>query len=526
MVNQRKFFKLSEITNRLQKILQPAIGKLFWVKGEISSGRERGGSFYCDLVETDTNRKVVAKMQCTIWARDLSNIKNKFNKSGIDLTLDDGTDVGFQCSVQYSSQYGISLKVVDADPTFAFGELELKKREILERLLKEGLLEPNKKIFVSMLPNQIGLIASKGSAAYNDFITTLISSEFGFRIFLFDSVVQGEKAEKSIMHALEKLEQLSIDLVVIIRGGGSKIDLHYLDSEIIARKIAAFKLPVWTGIGHEIDISVLDHVANRSFKTPTAVAEELVNRFVEMKRHLEEATGRFKSTWSYRLRIEKDWISKEKTGLRQGTRKLLDFSVAKFNNTANLLSSKVKDKLTGEKTKLSVSGKLLSTLPLKFIKQITNSLEDKKSRYIKGPTRQVSENKKDLLNLKRKFKLYRYTQFISQRKHHISILSSQLKRVYHTEMNVHKKDMDRLRNRFRKEIILNSILVEKNNIQTKYKTLTASDPKTSLSRGFSLTYKEDGKLIKSIRDISKREIIKTEVSDGKVTSRVESVGGK
>ena len=526
IMNQHKYLRLSVITNRLQQILQPAIGKLFWVKAEISSGRERGGSFYCDLVETDANGKVVAKMRCNIWARDLSNIRKKFKDSGIDLTLDNGTEVGFQCSVQYSSQHGLSLKVVDADPAFALGELELRKREILERLLREGLLEPNKKVFVPMLPNQIGLIASKGSAAFNDFIATLTSSTFGFRVFLADSVVQGEQAEGSIMHALETLEQLGIELVVIIRGGGSKVDLHYLDNENIARKIAAYKLPVWTGIGHEIDISVLDHVANRSFKTPTAVAEELIARFIEMTRHLEEATNRFKSTWTYRLKIAKDWISKEKTGIKEGTRKLLNVTTEKLKNSVNMLSLRVNDRLINEKKWLSESKIKLAFMPPNLIKRVRDHLEDKKNRYIKDSKRQVTEYHKYLSNLKEKFKLNKYLQPIFQQKSRMTAFNDQLKRVYHAEMSIREKDMIRLRNRLRREIVLNRIQNEKNKIDMKHATLKASDPKTSLRKGFSLTYKENRQLVKSINDIYEREVIRTEVSDGEIMSTVDSVGGK
>ena len=91
----KRFYPLSAITTRIQQILQPHIGKLFWVKAEVSSGRERGGSFYCDLVESDESGKIVAQMRCTIWNRDLSNIKSQFKKHDLDLILDDGTAVGF-----------------------------------------------------------------------------------------------------------------------------------------------------------------------------------------------------------------------------------------------------------------------------------------------------------------------------------------------------------------------------------------------------------------------------------------------
>ena len=180
--NNKRFFNLSDITSRVQNILQPYIGKLFWVKAEISSGRERGGSFYCDLVESDESGKIVAQMRCTIWNRDLSNIKSQFKEHDLDLILDDGTAVGFQCSLQFHPQFGLSLKAVAADPAFALGELELKKKEILDRLTKENLLEPNKKLFVPLLPQRIGLITSKGSAACNDILKTFSSSGFGFKI--------------------------------------------------------------------------------------------------------------------------------------------------------------------------------------------------------------------------------------------------------------------------------------------------------------------------------------------------------
>jgi len=120
-MNQHTFHNLSTITNRINALLQPAIGKTFWVKAEISSGRERGGTFYCDLVETNKNGKIIAKMSCTIWNRELYSIRAKFSENKLDLKLDNGTSVGFLCSVQYNLQYGLSLKVTDADPAFALG---------------------------------------------------------------------------------------------------------------------------------------------------------------------------------------------------------------------------------------------------------------------------------------------------------------------------------------------------------------------------------------------------------------------
>jgi exodeoxyribonuclease VII large subunit len=474
-MTNNKFFNLSAITKRIQEILQPHIGKLFWIKAEISSGRERGGSFYCDLVETEETGKIIAKMNCSIWSSDLSRIRKQFKGHDLDLQLENGTVVGFQCTLQYSPQYGLSLKVVDADPAFALGELELKKREILDRLKKESLLEPNKRLFVPMLPQEIGLITSKGSAAYNDFLQTLTTSIFGFKIYVADAIVQGKQSEQSILSALNILEKLDVEIIIIIRGGGSKSDLYYLDNEAIARRIASYKMPVWTGIGHEIDKSILDYVSNRSFKTPTAVAEEILARFVEMKRHLEESKNRFQSTWSYRFDMDKKAINDARTGIKQGTRKLLDNIKRDLKNSANLLSRKVTERLTSEKTKISVSKKMLSTLPILLAKKMKDRFLVKMASYRNICTREISNKTKDLLIIKKRFRRDRYFQ-----------------RIVKERANVHAK---------------NSIL-------------NVADPKTSLKRGFSLAYKADGTLVKSINQLRLKDNLKTEVSDGLVLSTI------
>jgi exodeoxyribonuclease VII large subunit len=563
-MNERTFFNLSAITNRIQEILQPYIGKLFWVKAEISSGRERGGSFYCDLVETSDSGEIIAQMRCTIWSRDLANIRKKFRDYDLDLILDDGTVVGLRCSIQYSPRYGLSLKVFDADPTFALGELELKKKEILDRLKKEGLLEPNKKLFVPTLPIKIGLITSKNSAAANDFIKTLRQSAFGFRIYLADSIVQGNQTEKSVINAMGLLEKLKLELVVIIRGGGSKTELFSLDNEEIARNIAAYKYPVWTGIGHEIDVSILDHVANRFFKTPTAVAEELVARFVEMKRHVDEAAHRFKSSWSYRIDIEKKLIKNSKNGLVQGARKLIESKNVNLKQRANLLSSKVYDRLAKEKSMLAVWTKTIKTAPAVMIQNSNERLKNWTNNYTASCNRRVNEikhyldqaqtrlrstwsyrimieqkyasdAKKGLLQGTRKLvdttkvNLRSLASLMSSRvfdrlsidKAKLRVCENSIKSGAINEIKTQKRDLLGRKARFQFDRFQQIIERERSQLQNKLAAVKASDPVTSLSRGFSLVYKADNQLIKSIKVVTKGDLLKTKVQDGLITSTVK-----
>jgi exodeoxyribonuclease VII large subunit len=472
---EKTFYSLSKITGRINEILQPAIGKTFWVKAEISSGRERGGSFYCDLVETDPQGKIIAKMSSTIWSRDLKGIRDLFKAKGLELKLDDGTVVGFECSIQYSPQFGLSLKVCGADPVFAIGEMELKKREIIERLKKEGLFEINKKRIVPILPQKIGVITSKGSAAYNDFVKTLSTSPFGFKIYLADAMMQGADTERSVLFALESILKLNVELVIIIRGGGSKTDLYYLDSEAIARKIANYKIPVWVGIGHEIDTSVLDYVANKNFKTPTAVAEEIIARFVEIERHLAEATARFKSTWAFRIESGKRYIEESRIGVKQGTRKYIDVTISILREKAQNLSLIVKERMSYEKLKIVKFRSSLRALPQSILKN-----------------------------------LYERNLFKRQ---NLKALS----KAFLGEKNIHFKEMNK---RFHLSRFLNIISIQRKNLQSKASILKAADPQTSLKRGFSLVYKEDGTMVKSVSQAKAGERLITLVSDGKIQSIV------
>jgi exodeoxyribonuclease VII large subunit len=316
-----------------------------------------------------------------------------------------------------------------------------------------------------------------------------------------DSNMQGPQTENSVLQALSVLEKLDIELVVIIRGGGSKTDLFSLDNEKIARAIASCKLPVWIGIGHEIDTSVLDYVGNRSFKTQTAVSEELVARFVEMDRHLNEYRNRLKSTWDYRFEGERAWVSEAKTGIREGTRKLIDILKSDLKSKANQLAVKVNTRLATEKGMISVS----------------------KSRTVSLPKARINSEKVHLKTQQASFQLGKIQQRTTQEKKNVFDRKEQLLRFFNVCTNNYKRDIGYFKYRLNKDKILARLKNERLTIKVKKSTLKAYDPKTSLKRGFSLIYNKAGKLLKSVSEISQDETITTELSDGKLTSIIETI---
>ena len=516
----KRFFPLSSITKRINELLQPAISRQFWVKAEIASGRERAGSFFCDLIETGANGKITAKLSCTIWPQELTGIRKNFKASNMDLVLADGTVVGFLCSLRYSPQYGISLSVLDADPSIAMGEMELKKREIIERLQKEGLFEPNKSRFVPLLPLTIGLITSAGSAAYNDVIQTLTASGFGFRIHLADAMMQGEQTEKSVIRALDKLSLLNVELIVIARGGGSKTDLYFLDNEAIARKIANSPIPVWTGIGHEIDTSVLDYVANKSFKTPTAVAEELTARFIQMRRQLDEAVNTLNTVWAYRLKMNQDYLGRARTGIQQGARKLLEVTTSNLREQAQELRIRVKGRISTER--ISIGGKMerLRSRPSAIIHNHRERVASKRQNLETRTRLFLLSVVTTFSGMKQRFDRERFLRRVRSERDGINKTCLQIKNRFTAQLRARIVQQTAFKDRFKLEKIRYRINSERKSLSEKMATLKASDPQNALQRGFSLVYSLDGTLVRSIHAIQAKDTLRTILADGTVISEV------
>jgi exodeoxyribonuclease VII large subunit len=271
---------------------------------------------------------------------------------------------------------------------------------------------------------------------------------------------------------------------------------------------------------------VLDLVANQSFKTPTAVAEEIVARYIEMQRHLEEAKARFRSTWSYRLETEKNYIDDAKVGIIQGTRKLLDTIRVDLNGSATLLYSRVQDRISGEKSKLAVSKRILITSPVSIIFTARERGHDKRRRFSLSSSKTISERQRELSSIKNRFQINRFHQIICQEQQCLNDWKCRYQSRFNAEILNNQRELEYRRRRFNLENILALISKEQTNLTNKLATIRAADPLTSLKRGFSLVYRKDGHLLKSVEEIKIGEQIETKVSDGSIISTVNHTIGK
>jgi len=294
MVNQMiasQFISLYDLCVLIRKVVGDNFPEYIWIVAEIANIKEnQNGHCYLELVDKN-EEKVIAQARATIWAYNYRSLSYKFEKATGE-TLKRGMKILFSAQVQYHEVYGLSLNIKDIDPTYSTGEMARKKRETVERLLRENLLELNKSLLLPLVPQRIAIISSPTAAGYGDFMTHLQENSYGyqFSLSLFQALMQGEEASFSIIAALQKIKkQIDLfDLVVIIRGGGSQIDLSCFDDYELSAEIARFPLPVVTGIGHERDDTVVDMVAHTKKKTPTAVADFLISGIRLFETQIEE----------------------------------------------------------------------------------------------------------------------------------------------------------------------------------------------------------------------------------------------
>ena len=253
---------------------------LIWVTAEISQINKSGPHYYVDLVEND-GHKEKAKIRAVIWNSDYRRFRP--NLSGDeDHILKVGSKVLLQVEVEFHVLFGLNLIVRDVDASYTLGELEKKRKETLRKLRELNLVELNKQQKMPVVIQRIAVIASPRTSGYSDFINHLANNIYGyqFKWNLFPTSVQGMYAEQGIITQLRQINRRKkeFDVVVLIRGGGAKLDLEIFNGFDIAKQIAELELPVITGIGHETDLSIVDMMAHTYQKTPTAVADFIIER--------------------------------------------------------------------------------------------------------------------------------------------------------------------------------------------------------------------------------------------------------
>ena len=273
-INGVPSFSVGQFTEVLNHVLKASFDEGVWVEGEIQGLRKPNPHAYFTLIENIDGVK--AQLNINLFAGPLRNVQAKLRQQGIELK--DGLKVRLFGRVEYYGPFGkLNLIATDVDTQFSAGDVAAKREELLRVLMEKGVDQINKRIPVPLVPLRLGIISSSQAAGWADAQQHLTESGIGFAITFCDVRVQGDAAVPQIVAALNSLSRRDdIDLVMLMRGGGSKGDLAAFDDEQIAMAISKCSHPVFTGIGHEIDTSIADIVAHTANKTPTACAQSVI----------------------------------------------------------------------------------------------------------------------------------------------------------------------------------------------------------------------------------------------------------
>jgi len=347
--NAEQTFSVRELIDEINQTVKQRFGRGVWLHGEIQELRIPK-HVYFTLVDQDGDSKAV--LSASIWQGVYAQLRTKLAASGLQLS--DGLKVRVYGEPDLFAGNGrFSIKISKIDPRFTLGDLIAQREEIIRQLKLKGLYDANRKVELPLVPLRVGIVTSIGSAAHADVLKTFKDSRLGFSIFVRDARVQGEDAIASIVSALQTLDsRKDLDVLMLVRGGGSKNDLMAFDSAQIATAIANCRLPVLTGIGHETDLSVADEVANQSHKTPTACATAIIERVREFIEN-----------------TEKSWDAIATLAMRE-----LDASSSRLAETANKIGGKVLGALAGASKRLAMTTQRIKHRPAEVLRLEKSSL--------------------------------------------------------------------------------------------------------------------------------------------------------
>lgn len=281
---------VSELGAFIRDVLKSGFPRAIWVCGEIQELREKNNHLYFTLSEKETtSNQVVAKIGATIWANSRLKIDQILKNAENGFALKEDIQVRLLVKIDFYPPFGqIRVIVEGIDPIYTLGKIAQDRQRLIAALKAKGILDLNKRLQLPDLMLNIGLITSYDSAAYHDFTDELKQSGHAFKVFFVDATMQGKNAESSVCKALKTLSALELDVIVITRGGGSVTELACFDSELIATTISNSRLPIISGIGHEINTTITDLAAHTFAKTPTAVAQLLIHNVQECLKQMDQ----------------------------------------------------------------------------------------------------------------------------------------------------------------------------------------------------------------------------------------------
>ena len=337
---EKEFIDLFEFQTRLKEGVESLFPKRLWLKAEVSAIKARnGGHCYLELSQSNDNG-LIAKAGAVIWSSRFRFIAPYF-ESVTGSPLQEGMSILVEVQPSYSQLYGFSLVINDIDPEFSLGIRELERQKTIERLQNEGLMELQKELMLPYLPYRLAVISAEDAAGYRDFVRHIAENPYHFKVELdlFPALMQGKECPESIVAAMDRVLEAEVeyDAVLILRGGGSKLDLACYDDYNLAAVIAQFPLPVLTAVGHDQDFHVCDMVAHEYVKTPTALADYILDIYQDEDERISALETRMRLAMTNRLYREEALLD----SLAARVKGAFQLKIAAMEANLNMLQARI-----------------------------------------------------------------------------------------------------------------------------------------------------------------------------------------
>lgn len=358
-------FSLYDLGTLIKRVLSLNFQDKIWVKAEIAACKVVRGIAYLDLIEKEEGQsdKIIAQQSAVIWQGTLQKLNGKLSEP-ITGFLENGREVLVLVQIDFNARYGLKLVIDDIDPAYTLGKLFQQRKELEKLIYIEKLHEPNKRIELTPVIQKIAVLSNDQAAGYHDFVHQLSENamNYAFSLTLFPISLQGTLVEETVITQLKEIlkSENTFDVVLILRGGGSKLDLAGFDSIHICRAISSFPIKIITGIGHEVDETLSDLVAGISLKTPTAVAEYLLYHNQTFEASIQQMVLKINDIAKNKVQQEKLRILRFQHELSLRPMRVIDKTNTNLEYIHKYLPNLVNNRLKKEKVKLSYIDRLIS----------------------------------------------------------------------------------------------------------------------------------------------------------------------
>ena len=482
---------VSELTRRIKGALEARFTRVM-VRGEISGfrGANARGHLYFNLKDED------ACLEVCVWASTAQRMRFQL-REGLTVVVEGNVDV-------YAPRGRYSLIVQRIEPE-GEGALALAFQQLKERLSQEGLMGENRRRplrELPLLPRRIGVVTSKTGAALQDFLRVLHGRHPRLSVVLSDARVQGEGSALEVCRALERLYRIDVDVIVVTRGGGSLEDLWTFNEESVARAMHASPVPIVSAVGHEIDFTIADFVADWRAPTPSAAAERLAPVLSELELSLKN--------WQVRL--------------HRGIERV----VLEQNARLHRLEVRLPDvgrRISGERQRIADASDRMSFQLRTRLRKQREELQEKRERLARQqPQTRLRGQKERLRALSHRLAVAMRNRLAQARRGLNRSRLTLAERSPHKPLMQARQDLTRLNDRI-PALARERVALRRATLQTLAARLEAMSPLSVLARGYSLTTKaSDGKLVRRAADVREGDRIVIRVAgDGRTLEHCQTI---